>query len=323
VAGELARNINVDQVRGCSDCSHHRLAVAVAGGDRRFDRRSRAGRRQRPAQESRGAAAEQRLPPGQPRAGAAAAHDPLALPPAAPLGAGRRRHDVSPASRAARRGRESEIRDLAAAGQGSPGRAWPGAASTSPARQGDGRARPPGRSRPTPGRSALAQSLALKSAQPRYEAFLARAPSAIAAEAKIRRGAALAERCACGSAPPASPRAPAASRSSRRAWCSSLPACSHRWRRAAKGPPWPSLSTSPPRSTIPTGRRISATPMRRSRPTRSPASSGLMGRDVFFLTGTDEHGLKMAQAAREKGLSPAGFAEEMSSIFSGRWTSSF
>ncbi len=26
-----------------------------------------------------------------------------------------------------------------------------------------------------------------------------------------------------------------------------------------------------------------------------------MGRDVFFMTGTDEHGLKMAQTARERG----------------------
>lgn len=41
----------------------------------------------------------------------------------------------------------------------------------------------------------------------------------------------------------------------------------------------------------------------------------LRGRDVFFLTGTDEHGLKMAQTAREKGLAPAAFAEEMSSLF--------
>src|SRR3954470_19536017 len=41
----------------------------------------------------------------------------------------------------------------------------------------------------------------------------------------------------------------------------------------------------------------------------------LRGRDVFFLTGTDEHGLKMAQAAREKGVPPAVFAEEMSSTF--------
>jgi methionyl-tRNA synthetase len=41
----------------------------------------------------------------------------------------------------------------------------------------------------------------------------------------------------------------------------------------------------------------------------------LMGRDVFFLTGTDEHGLKMAQAARERGLAPAAFAEEMSATF--------
>jgi DNA polymerase-3 subunit delta' len=42
-------------------------------------------------------------------------------------------------------------------------------------------------------RSQLAQALGTKSAQPRYEAFLARAPSFIAATAKERRGAALAE----------------------------------------------------------------------------------------------------------------------------------
>jgi methionyl-tRNA synthetase len=41
----------------------------------------------------------------------------------------------------------------------------------------------------------------------------------------------------------------------------------------------------------------------------------LSGRDVFFLTGTDEHGLKMAQTARERGIEPAALAEEMSSLF--------
>ncbi|MEA3015640.1 MAG: methionyl-tRNA synthetase [Sphingomonadales bacterium] len=41
----------------------------------------------------------------------------------------------------------------------------------------------------------------------------------------------------------------------------------------------------------------------------------LSGREVFFLTGTDEHGLKMAQAARERGVTPAELAGEMSSIF--------
>ncbi|HEX2764859.1 MAG TPA: DNA polymerase III subunit delta' [Allosphingosinicella sp.] len=41
-------------------------------------------------------------------------------------------------------------------------------------------------------RSALAQSLCGKAAQPRYEAFLARAPSVIAAEARTRRGVELA-----------------------------------------------------------------------------------------------------------------------------------
>ena len=41
----------------------------------------------------------------------------------------------------------------------------------------------------------------------------------------------------------------------------------------------------------------------------------MRGRDVFFLTGTDEHGLKMAQTARERGVEPAAFAEEMSGYF--------
>ncbi|RZM33500.1 MAG: methionine--tRNA ligase [Sphingomonas sp.] len=40
------------------------------------------------------------------------------------------------------------------------------------------------------------------------------------------------------------------------------------------------------------------------------------GRDVLFQTGTDEHGLKMAQAARERGVPVRDFADEMSSHFS-------
>ena len=39
------------------------------------------------------------------------------------------------------------------------------------------------------------------------------------------------------------------------------------------------------------------------------------GRDVRFQTGTDEHGLKMAQAARSEGIDPATYAETMSSKF--------
>jgi DNA polymerase-3 subunit delta' len=86
-----------------------------------------------------------------------------------------------------------EIEELKAAAQGSPGRALQfrgldiaalDRAMLTLVREGD-----PTNAR----RSALAQSLALKSAQPRYEAFLARAPSLIAHEAKTRRGPALAE----------------------------------------------------------------------------------------------------------------------------------
>ncbi len=40
------------------------------------------------------------------------------------------------------------------------------------------------------------------------------------------------------------------------------------------------------------------------------------GRDVRFQTGTDEHGLKMAQTARTRGIDVRTFADEMSSYFS-------
>jgi len=39
------------------------------------------------------------------------------------------------------------------------------------------------------------------------------------------------------------------------------------------------------------------------------------GRDVRFMTGTDEHGLKMAQAARAEGVEPAIYAHKMSQLF--------
>ena len=39
------------------------------------------------------------------------------------------------------------------------------------------------------------------------------------------------------------------------------------------------------------------------------------GREVRFQTGTDEHGLKMAQAARAEGVEPRAFADKMSHLF--------
>jgi methionyl-tRNA synthetase len=41
------------------------------------------------------------------------------------------------------------------------------------------------------------------------------------------------------------------------------------------------------------------------------------GRDVRFQTGTDEHGLKMAQAARSEGVEPRAFSDKMSRLFQG------
>ena len=41
----------------------------------------------------------------------------------------------------------------------------------------------------------------------------------------------------------------------------------------------------------------------------------MQGRDVFFMTGTDEHGLKMAQTAKARGIGPKELADEMSGYF--------
>jgi len=86
-----------------------------------------------------------------------------------------------------------EIGALVEVGKGSPGRAisWRGLDVEGLDREMDALVREgdPYNAR----RSALAQALSLKSAQPRYEAFLTRAPSRIAAEARRRQGPALAE----------------------------------------------------------------------------------------------------------------------------------
>jgi methionyl-tRNA synthetase len=45
----------------------------------------------------------------------------------------------------------------------------------------------------------------------------------------------------------------------------------------------------------------------------------LWGDDVVFLTGTDEHGLKVARAAEERGLSPLEWADQTSERFRDTW----
>jgi len=44
-----------------------------------------------------------------------------------------------------------------------------------------------------------------------------------------------------------------------------------------------------------------------------------MGREVFFQTGTDEHGDKIAEAARANGASPEEYADRISKIFRSTW----
>ncbi len=45
----------------------------------------------------------------------------------------------------------------------------------------------------------------------------------------------------------------------------------------------------------------------------------LRGYETFFLTGTDEHGLKIQRAAEQRGVEPASLAEEMSARFREAW----
>ena len=46
-----------------------------------------------------------------------------------------------------------------------------------------------------------------------------------------------------------------------------------------------------------------------------------LGVDTFFLTGTDEHGSKVAEAARAAGLEPKEYADRISEKFRSTWDS--
>jgi methionyl-tRNA synthetase len=45
----------------------------------------------------------------------------------------------------------------------------------------------------------------------------------------------------------------------------------------------------------------------------------MCGRETFFLTGTDEHGDKVVLAAREEGMSPLAYADQISGLFKALW----
>ncbi|MGO9112626.1 MAG: class I tRNA ligase family protein [Thermoguttaceae bacterium] len=45
----------------------------------------------------------------------------------------------------------------------------------------------------------------------------------------------------------------------------------------------------------------------------------LAGHDTFFLTGTDEHGVKMVKTAAERGIEPRQLADEMVAVFENWW----
>src|SRR4051812_47886783 len=125
-------------------------------------------------------------------------------------------------------------------------------------------------------------------------------------------GPRLPRRCACGKGRRPSPPARSTSRSSRRAWSSS-------WEGSSRPLPRREWMAEP--FYITTAISYPNGPPHIGHAYEAIATDAiarfqrLMGRDVFFLTGTDEHGLKMAQAARERGVEPAALAEEMSSLF--------
>ena len=45
----------------------------------------------------------------------------------------------------------------------------------------------------------------------------------------------------------------------------------------------------------------------------------LAGEDVIFITGVDEHGLKIQSTANEKGIEPKLHCDEISEIFNNNW----
>lgn len=45
----------------------------------------------------------------------------------------------------------------------------------------------------------------------------------------------------------------------------------------------------------------------------------LIGDEVFFLTGTDEHGAKIAEVAEKKGIEPKEFTDQISALFKALW----
>ena len=45
----------------------------------------------------------------------------------------------------------------------------------------------------------------------------------------------------------------------------------------------------------------------------------LLGEDVIFITGVDEHGLKIQRTANEKGIEPKSHCDEISEIFNINW----
>ena len=51
----------------------------------------------------------------------------------------------------------------------------------------------------------------------------------------------------------------------------------------------------------------------------SPAGTASLGDDTYFLTGTDEHGLKVAQSAAEAGITPQEQADRNAARFQEAW----
>ena len=88
---------------------------------------------------------------------------------------------------------------------------------------------------------------------------------------------------------------------------------------AMNGAPCRAGSTSRRPSITSTTSRTSGAPTRPSRRTSSLATTRLRGAETWFLTGTDEHGLKIQRVAAERGITPQALADEISAKFREAW----
>ena len=282
-------------------------------------------RRQRAPQGARGAAAALAVPAGEPRAGAAAADHPLALPP--PRAAPARGATTLARACATLAGRlpTSRRRRGAARRRRQRGLARARACSTATRLELRERVIAAARSacRDRSEGAACARRRSRGAEEDRWLAFSTpcgwrlrrlRGRRPRPAEARLAPGGGVGEgrpgRARVESSISTAGRCPRVRRLRRRAQPRGPPACARdKGSAGTDGPAWPSASTSRPRSPIRTAPPHIGHAYEAIATDAIARFKRLDGYDVFFLTGTDEHGLKMQQTAAREGITPRELVE--------------